>query len=64
MAGGREAINSTFRGLVAKEHIDLEKEKKFVVAGEEREKGREEARWADGGRPVHLETFSFIPGES
>lgn len=60
MVGGREVINSIFRGLVAKEYIDLEKEKKFVVVGEEREKGREEVRWVGGGRFVYLEIFFFI----
>lgn len=30
-----------------KEHIDLEEQKKFSVAGEGSVKGREEARWVD-----------------
>lgn len=45
-----KAINSVFKGLVVKGHMDPV-EQKLNVAGEESTKGREEARRADCGRP-------------
>lgn len=34
-----------------KEHVDLEEQKRFSLAGEGPVKGREAAKWADPGRP-------------